>query len=129
MNNERLKISIITVVKNGMPFLIDALKSFNLQNYTNKEHIVVYGDSNDGTTEYLFKNKNLITKLIKERTANKFDALNLGFKESTGDIIGILHADDIFYSENILSKICNKFCLDSLFQKILKGFFSYPHLC
>ena len=61
MNNERLKISIITVVKNGMPFLIDALKSFNLQNYTNKEHIVVYGDSNDGTTEYLFKNGDAIS--------------------------------------------------------------------
>ena len=68
--NKKIRFSIITVVKNGMPFLIDALKSFNLQNYTNKEHIVVYGDSNDGTTEYLFKNKNLITKLIKERTAN-----------------------------------------------------------
>ena len=109
MNNEHLKISIITVVKNGMPFLIDTLKSFNLQKYSNKEHIVVYGNSNDGTTEYLLENKNLIAKLIKERTANKFDALNLGFKESTGDIIGILHADDIFYSENILSEISNKF--------------------
>ena len=109
MDNKNYKISIITVVKNGMPFLCDAIKSFNLQNYENKEHIVVYGNSDDGTTEYLLENKNLITKLIKERTPNKFDALNLGFKASTGDIIGILHADDIFYSDDTLNEISNNF--------------------
>ena len=35
------KISIITVVKNGMPYLIDCLKSFRLQDYSNKEHILM----------------------------------------------------------------------------------------
>ena len=109
MNNNNLKISIITVVKNGMPYLKDAIKSFNLQKYPNKEHIVVYGDSNDGTYEYLKKNEHLFSKILKETTPNKFDALNQGFKLSTGDIVGILHADDIFYSENILSEIAYNF--------------------
>jgi glycosyltransferase involved in cell wall biosynthesis len=35
------KISIITVVKNGMPYLSDCLKSFELQDYANKEHIII----------------------------------------------------------------------------------------
>ena len=47
------KISIITVVKNGMPFLKSAIMSFNLQSYKNKELIIVYASSNDGTEEYL----------------------------------------------------------------------------
>ena len=39
-----MKISIITVVKNGMPFLKESMKSFNSQNYKNKELIIVYSD-------------------------------------------------------------------------------------
>ena len=62
MNNK--KISIITVVKNGMPYLKDSIKSFNLQNYQNKELIIVYSHSNDKTEEFLNKldQKNIIIK-------------------------------------------------------------------
>ena len=42
------KISIITVVKNGMPFLKSAIKSFDLQTYDNKELIIIYAPSSDG---------------------------------------------------------------------------------
>ena len=48
-----MKISIITVVKNGMPFLKNAIKSFELQKYKNKELIIVYSKSNDGTENYI----------------------------------------------------------------------------
>ena len=51
------KISIITVVKNGMPFLKNAINSFELQDYQNKEPIVVYSSSNDGTLELLKEKK------------------------------------------------------------------------
>ena len=36
------KISIITVVKNGMPYIKSAIKSFELQDYQNKELIIIY---------------------------------------------------------------------------------------
>ena len=55
MNNP--KISIITVVKNGVPYLSDCLKSFQLQDYPNKEHIIIYSNSNDGTEEFLLSKK------------------------------------------------------------------------
>ena len=32
-----MKITIITAVKNGMPYLKDAVKSFELQDYKEKE--------------------------------------------------------------------------------------------
>ena len=48
-----MRISIITVVKNGMPFLKDAIKSFELQEYKNKELVIVYTKSNDGTENYI----------------------------------------------------------------------------
>ena len=48
-----MKISIITVVKNGLPFLKSAIKSIKDQkNIKDVEHIVVYSPSNDGTEKY-----------------------------------------------------------------------------
>ena len=52
-----IKISIITVVKNGMPHLKDCIKSIKNQTFKNIEHIVIYTDSTDGTLKLLKKNK------------------------------------------------------------------------
>lgn len=105
------KISIITVVKNGMPYLADAIKSFYMQNYNNKELIIIYSKSNDNTEKYL---KNLVIKknikIFKDNnTGNKFDAINIGIKKSSGKIIGLLHSDDIFFSNNTLKKLSKYF--------------------
>jgi glycosyltransferase len=104
------KISIITVVKNGMPYLEDCLKSFQLQNYPNKEQIVICSKSEDFTIDYLknYKKKN-VKIFFDNKATNKFEALNLGTKYCSGDIIGILHADDIFYSENTLNFVSKNF--------------------
>ena len=53
------KISVITVVKDGMPYLADCLRSFQLQNYPNKEHVIIYSNSNDGTEEFLKSKKKI----------------------------------------------------------------------
>ncbi len=104
------RISIITVVKNGMPYLSDSLKSFRLQNYFNKEHVVIYSKSQDSTEEFLKSQKKKIHILKKdEKFNNKWDCLNQGIKLATGEIIGILHADDIFYNKNTLSYIAKNF--------------------
>jgi glycosyltransferase len=107
---KNLKISIITVVKNGMPYISNCLKSFQLQNYLNKEHILIYSNSNDGTEEFLLSQKKKIKILKKDKKFNnKWDCLNLGTKLATGNIIGILHADDIFYNQNTLSYVAKNF--------------------
>jgi glycosyltransferase involved in cell wall biosynthesis len=104
------KISIITVVKNGMPYLDDCLKSFQLQNYPNKEQIVICSKSEDFTIDYLknYKKKN-VKIFFDNKSTNKFEALNIGINNCSGDIIGILHADDIFYSKDTLNYISKNF--------------------
>ena len=104
------KISIITVVKNGMPYLDDCLKSFQLQNYPNKEQIVICSKSEDFTIDYLknYKKKN-VKIFFDNKSTNKFEALNIGINNCSGDIIGILHADDIFYSKDTLNLISKNF--------------------
>ena len=73
-----MKISIITVVKNGMPFLKDAIKSFELQKYRNKELIIVYSKSIDETENYINslskKNYKIVGKYDESyRIAGDFD--------------------------------------------------------
>ena len=95
---EKLKISIITVVKNGMPYLSEAISSFDSQTYINKEHIIVYSKSEDQTENFLLSLKN--KKIIKdEKSNNKFGSLNLAIKNCSGDYIGVLHADDFFMTK------------------------------
>ena len=101
-----MKISIITVVKNGMPFLKNAIKSFELQKYKNKELIIVYSKSNDGTGNYIKSLSKRNYKIIKDNSNNRYKAINKGIKKSSGDIIGLLHADDIFFNNQTLFDVC-----------------------
>ena len=79
------KITVVTVVKNGMPYIEDSINSFNIQTYNYKELVVVCAKSTDGTLEYLKKNKNKIDKLIFDnKSKNKYESINLGIKKSTG---------------------------------------------
>lgn len=99
--------SIVTVVKNGMPQLLNTIKSLNNQTYKKFEHLFVYSNSNDLTYSYIKKFSNLNTKIIIQKKGNLYDAINLGIKKSTGKYIFLLHAGDIFYDKNILKKVSN----------------------
>ena len=102
------KITVITVVKNGMPYLEDSINSFNAQTYNYKELVVVCSNSTDGTAEYLKKNKNKINKLVFDnKKLNKYESINLGIKKATGKIVGVLHADDFFANKHVLKKIAH----------------------
>ena len=119
MNN---KISLIICVKNGMPYLKDAIKSILLQDYQNYEIIVIESKSYDGTNEWLsiLRHKK-IKKFCQHDNKGKFSALNFGIKKSKGNIIGILHADDVMPSKTVLSEINNSFKIkkcDVLFGNI-----------
>ena len=103
------KISIVTIVKNGMPYLEDTLKSFNLQKYKNKELIVVYSNSYDKTYKILQSCKFISKLIIDNSSRNLYGSLNIGIKNTTGEIIGLLHAEDIYYSDKILSKVVTKY--------------------
>jgi glycosyltransferase len=107
------KISIITVVRNGIPFIKDSINSFLLQKYSNKELIIILAKSNDGTEDFIRHNYSNYKEIKifheKKKIKNKFGALNQGLKLCSGEIIGILHSDDIFFSEYVLREVCEAF--------------------
>ena len=104
-----MKISIITVVKNGLPLLKSAIKSIkNQKKIENLEHIIVCAPSTDGTEEYLDTLSD-VKIIIDKVSSTKFGSINKGINIASGDIVGLLHADDIFYDEHTLYNISQEF--------------------
>lgn len=99
-----MKVSIVTVTKNSAATLQDCFDSINSQTYNNIEHIVVDGNSNDGTLDLIKSNSNIST-FISEDDVNLYDAMNKGIDLCTGDIIGILNSDDVFDNNNVVKSV------------------------
>lgn len=79
------------------------------QDYGSIEHIVVDGASGDGTIEILENSRDQIDVLISEKDNGIYDALIKGIKISSGDVIGFLHADDLFANDGVVSRIAASF--------------------
>ena len=108
---QKPKVSIITIVKNGSPYLYDTIKSFENQSYKDKELIVVYAKSNDKTIKIL-KSSKTVKKIIYQKKSNLYNALNLGLKNISGDVIGMLHSGDIFFSSKSLEIVMKSYIKD-----------------
>ena len=109
---KKITLSIIMVVKNGLPFIRNAIKSYNNQKYSNKELIIVCSPSSDGTEKFLLnlknKYKNKYNIFFDNRSKNKFGSLNKGISLTKGDYVGILHSDDMYFSPNVLEHVSRK---------------------
>jgi len=98
---QNLKISVITPSLNSSHYIKHAIESVLCQDYHNFEHIVVDGGSTDGTIDILKSYPHL--HWISEPDTGQSDAMNKGFRLSTGDIIVNLNADDFFSSGAFIS--------------------------
>jgi glycosyltransferase involved in cell wall biosynthesis len=104
-----LKVSIITVVYNNVQTLRDTIESVLSQDYPHIEYIVVDGASTDGTVELVQSYGSRIAKFISEPDKGLYDAINKGIGLASGDVIGLLHSDDLFYDAKAVSKIARTF--------------------
>ncbi len=100
-----MKISLITVTYNCEDTLEDTFKSVKEQQCESLEYIVIDGGSTDKTVDIINKYEDIISFWSSSKDAGIYDAMNRGLKKATGDYIGFLHADDIFFSANTLTNI------------------------
>ena len=103
------KISIITTCYNREQTIQDTIESVLSQDYPNIEYIIIDGASTDNTLSIINKYKYKIKEIISEPDSGMYEAINKGIRLATGDIIGLIHSDDIFYSNNTLSHIIDRF--------------------
>lgn len=100
-----MKISILTCVLNNEKFIEDSIKSFQNQNYENKEHIIIDGGSVDKTTDIINSLKSNNLNFVSSQDNGIYDAINKGINLASGDIIGILHSDDFYADYDVLSNV------------------------
>lgn len=87
-------VSYITVVKNNEAAIGRAIESVMSQTYANVEHIVLDGNSADGTLEVIKKYEKSLDYYVSEEDEGLYEAINKAVSLARGDIICILNSDD-----------------------------------
>ncbi len=109
-----MKVSIVTVVLNAADTIADTLQSIAEQSHPDIEHIVIDGGSTDASLDILNQRAAQISHLISEPDNGLYDAMNKGMALASGDVVGILNADDVFADHSVVAQIAEAFADQSL---------------
>jgi len=101
-------LSIITVTYNSADTLANCIDSVYSQTQP-AEHIIIDGASSDATPVILDQYKDHLAQIVSEPDRGMYDGLNKGIKLAMGEIIGLLHADDFYPSNDVLEKVIDAF--------------------
>ena len=114
-----MKISLITACYNSAKTIKTAMESVLSPKGVEIEYIIVDGGSNDGTVDIIKEFAACpvrpaspscpVIKWLSERDRGMYDAINKGIKMATGDVVGILNADDVLASDDTLAQIVERF--------------------
>lgn len=122
IENSKIMISFVTVVKNDLANLISTIESIRRHAGYEYEHIIIDAESSDGTDEYI---KDQSDSRIKYRRGNDkgiYDAMNIGFSlvSINSSWLNFLNAGDLLLSnlnflksvdENLSSLIVGSYAL------------------
>lgn len=100
-----MKISIITVCYNSEDTIRDTLESVLSQDYSDIEYIIIDGASSDTTLEIVSGYEDRIQKIVSEPDRGIYDAMNKGVELASGDYIGVLNSDDVFFDNKVVSDL------------------------
>ncbi|MBC7848841.1 MAG: glycosyltransferase [Chitinophagaceae bacterium] len=108
-----MKISIITASFNSAGTITDTLQSVATQTYTDIEHIIVDGASQDATLQIVSRYGN-VAKVLSEKDNGIYDAMNKGIRLASGSIVGILNSDDFYVDPFVIEQVMKLFENDSV---------------
>jgi putative colanic acid biosynthesis glycosyltransferase len=109
MNNSVI-VSVVTITKDHCPGLSQTLDSVRDQDYQGIEHIIIDGDSTDGSKDLLSSYTH--TKMysyFSEPDRGISSAFNKGLDKSTGELIFFLNSGDVFASSTVISEVCDSY--------------------
>lgn len=102
-------ISVITAVFNRAATIGQAIESVFAQDYPEVEHLVIDGGSTDGTLDVVNAHRHGRMQVVSEPDHGIYDALNKGIAAATGDVVGLMHSDDFFAHERVLTAVAAAF--------------------
>ena len=89
-----MKISIVIPNFNRAEYLSEAIESVILQEYDDKELIVIDGGSTDGSVDIIKKYADQLTYWVSEKDKGQTDAINKGMVKASGVFVNWLNSDD-----------------------------------
>ena len=114
-------VTVVTVCYNSELTIRRTVESVLNQTYSSVEHIIIDGNSQDGTLGIIQEYRQRFgerIQVVSEPDCGIYDAMNKGIKIATGDLIGILNSDD-YYEKDAIEKIVNAW--DKRGMQILYG--------
>jgi glycosyltransferase involved in cell wall biosynthesis len=97
-------VSIVTVVFNGEKHLVQTIESVIGQTYPHIEYIIIDGGSSDGSVGIIKSYQHKLSYWVSENDKGISDAFNKGIAKCSGDIVGIINADD-WYETDAVEKV------------------------
>jgi glycosyltransferase involved in cell wall biosynthesis len=90
------RVSLLLVVKDGMPYLREAVDSVRRQTFRDFEVVVQDGGSTDGSAEYLAGITDIPNwSSVSEADSGIGEAYNRAVRRSTGAIVGSIDSDNV----------------------------------
>lgn len=111
-------ITVVTAVYNGVASIADCLESVASQGLAGVEQLVLDAQSTDGTTELVRAKAGPHVRHVCERDRGLYDALNKGIALAQNEVIGLLHADDVYADPHVLSRVAYAFRADPTLEGV-----------
>lgn len=98
------ELSIVTTAFNAAETLANCIQSVATQN-VDVQHILIDGGSTDDTHQIVDQHRDSLSIVVSEPDQGMYDGMNKGVRLATGDVIGILNADDFYPLEDVLERV------------------------
>ena len=106
-----MKISIITACYNAQRTIAESITSIVSQTYDDIEYLIVDVNSSDQTIEVIQSHSQFgrVTHFVSVEDQGVYDAMNKGISMASGDVIGLLNADDVYFDDSVLAQVAQVF--------------------
>ncbi len=105
-------VSVVTPSFNQVEFLRDNLDSVSAQSHPDVEHLILDGGSDDGTVDLLRSYAQEADHDVfwrSEPDEGQSAAINEGFERASGDVVGWLNSDDVYFDTGVLDRVVDHF--------------------
>lgn len=109
-----MKVTVVTVCFNAADTIAATLLSVASQTHPDIEHIVIDGGSTDETLAQIEAHGAHLARVISEPDHGIYDAMNKGIRLATGDVVGMLNADDVYAAPDVLARVAQRMERESL---------------
>ena len=114
--NVHKHFSVITPSYNQADFIEDTLRSVRNQTYPDIEHLVFDGGSDDGTVDILRRfgeetddDPHYDLEWTSAPDEGQSHAINKGFERASGEIVGWLNSDDVYFYRDTVERMVEEF--------------------